>query len=85
MPCAAGLTTCNPGCADLATNPHHCGACRNQCPYYEGICDGGVCACPIDTTVCDFTCRDLATDPYNCGKCANYCAPGQDCVNGHCQ
>jgi hypothetical protein len=45
--CPAGLTWCTDGCADLATDPDHCGTCETACPApfdnTVAACDAGSC------------------------------------------
>src|SRR5205085_12551620 len=40
--CASGLMFCDPGCADLSSDPFNCGVCYHQCAPNE-VCSGGTC------------------------------------------
>jgi hypothetical protein len=39
--CSTGLTVCADGCADLSTDPHHCGTCDHDC--LGGACVSSAC------------------------------------------
>ena len=45
--CAVGRTLCTDDCANLLTNPTHCGACGTSCNS-DQVCVGGTCTavCP---------------------------------------
>ena len=93
--CFGGYLLCGAYCADLVTDPLHCGACGNVCP--TGICQAGVCidvpACDPGLTRCGTDCIDLQVDVYNCGVCGSFCGgipgPGHssigECVQGQCE
>ena len=77
---AAGLTDCAGTCANLQTNPFHCGACGTVCPGADtdaNPCIAGIC---VDQCTahglgnCPGGCRDLASDPAHCGACGHSCA-----------
>lgn len=95
--CDAPLTVCSPTvCANLDSDPQHCGTCGNVCATGEA-CISGLCACPVGTVPCSGTCTSLNTDPKNCGACGNDCGeelcvlnPGNQkyecgCPAGGCQ
>ena len=88
--CEAGEVRCvGQYCADLNTDPYHCGACFHPCKQFEEVCEGGVCVpfqCPDGTTMCSTGgCYDLSTSTIHCGACDNACAEGQICQGGACQ
>jgi hypothetical protein len=84
--CNDGLTFCNnpPYCVNTASDPQHCGKCRQQC--MDGrICQNGTCICSPPLTECGGSrCSNLYTDHDNCGACRRVCPQGQDCCNGVC-
>ena len=55
--CPTGETPCGSDCADLDTDPAHCGACEIACtadgPNMDVSCDGGACEseCPSQSIV----------------------------------
>ncbi|MFC1642131.1 hypothetical protein ACFL5O_05505 [Myxococcota bacterium] len=99
--CQANEKLCNaeadgdagPYCADLATDPAHCGNCANACGP-DATCSAGQCstACQANEKLCNAEagddtgpyCADLATDPAHCGACAQLCQPGAVCSSGQC-
>ena len=80
--CPSGLTRCGNGCANLKTDPQHCGSCNASCP--TGYCSNGGCGCPPGTSYCNGSCFNLKTDPQHCGSCTTVCPSGV-CQNGVCQ
>ena len=62
---------CGGVCTDTDTDPHHCGACTNDCPTDKPSCTGGVCYQPQATQwvthwggdAADNTTAAMATDP----------------------
>jgi hypothetical protein len=91
--CADGTTMCGgtgPGgaigasCADLQTDPSHCGGCRTDCGP-AGACAGGKCSCPSPGTMCGDSCVDTDTSHANCGGCDKACSNTQACVAGKCE
>ncbi len=94
--CATGEARCGGYCATLATDPLHCGRCRNQCAESQ-VCVAGSCVsnvaavrdagpvhCVGGQVQCGGYCARLATDPLHCGQCDNHCASNQTCVAGRC-
>jgi hypothetical protein len=83
--CPAGLTACGASCADLDTDPAHCGACGTSC---DGTpCQAGACipACADGLTDCEGACVDLASDAAHCGACDAPCDAAATCVGATCQ
>lgn len=76
----ANFEFCSHACADLATDPAHCGACGIRCD--SGFCVDGVC-CDTGSVDCGGVCRDLHSDANHCGSCGTACQ-SQPCVNGIC-
>ncbi|MGB8930456.1 MAG: hypothetical protein WCC48_04295 [Anaeromyxobacteraceae bacterium] len=72
---AAGATECAgmwPRCANLASDPAHCGACGTSCVQSTGAtCASGACACP-------------ATAPYSCGTTVESCCEASKCCGDVC-
>ncbi len=86
-PCNPPNVLCTNGpdeCADLNTNPRHCGACDNACVPGATCAPDPVtgiptCTCPAAQPIaCPSGCSDLA-DTLNCGACGNECVPGAVC------
>jgi hypothetical protein len=74
--CSNGFDNCDGlhinGCeVELASDPDHCGECRNRCEFDggEGVCIAGDC----DLGPCDFGFHDLDRDPDN--GCEYRCTP----------
>ena len=65
--CASGTTNCSGTCANLQTDPAHCGSCGAA--FCAGTCQSGVC-CPAGKTNCGGTCVDLTSDDQHCGACS---------------
>jgi hypothetical protein len=81
--CSAGKTDCGAGfCADLQSDPFHCGYCQNPCPQ-NATCEAGKCKCPGTHIICGVTCVDAQTDAYNCAVCGHVCGLGS-CSAGIC-
>ncbi|HEY3448291.1 MAG TPA: hypothetical protein VGK67_18185 [Myxococcales bacterium] len=77
-------TVCSPTvCADLKTDPQHCGTCGSACAVGQS-CVEGVCACPAGSLSCDGVCVSVKSDPKNCGVCGNDCGD-QLCLDGQCK
>ncbi|HZO15738.1 MAG TPA: MXAN_6577-like cysteine-rich protein, partial [Polyangiaceae bacterium] len=81
--CVLGSVECGAECADLASNPRHCGACNAACRVGE-YCEAGLCVCPAPLTVCTDACADLQASPQDCGACGTPCSVGEACTNGSC-
>lgn len=98
--CCREEDTCDGICDVLFDrDPHHCGACGNECADEEACLDGVCSPCPPTAegeprTHCLWDvngpgramsfCLDLGFDPYNCGECFVSCAAGQRCEEGVC-
>ncbi|WP_437677561.1 MXAN_6577-like cysteine-rich protein [Sorangium sp. So ce131] len=81
--CDEGETDCAGVCADLESNPRHCGACGEECAEGQ-ICADGECGCGEGLEDCDGACVSLQSDMANCGACGESCSPSQQCVEGAC-
>jgi hypothetical protein len=84
-PCANAEQNCSGVCADLQSNPNHCGACGNSCGEGE-VCRMGSCtaSCPAGQMDCGGTCVNAQVNPEHCGECGVACDPGQVCNQGSC-
>lgn len=94
--CATGESRCGEYCVVLATDPLHCGRCRNQCG--EGrVCAAGTCVsnvsavrdagpahCTSGQVQCGGYCARLSNDPLHCGRCDIRCPESQTCISGRC-
>jgi stigma-specific protein Stig1 len=82
--CDPGQVCCNNNvCANLASDPSHCGACGASCGSAQ-VCSNGFCCAPGQTGCATVGCVNLASDVNNCGTCFHRCPAGESCVNGHC-
>jgi hypothetical protein len=83
--CRPGQTDCSGICADLTTDPGHCGTCATACVAGE-VCNEGRCAssCTGALQNCSGACVDLQTDGGHCGSCTNVCGPQDECRSGSC-
>jgi hypothetical protein len=89
-------TLCGNECADLQSDPNHCGDCSIACasgPCLNGNClngtptTGGTTSgteCPAGYYMCASGCVDIYNDATNCGYCNHICAPGEACVDAFC-
>ena len=68
--CACGLTSCSPGCSDLANDPDHCNGCTQGCAHNQ-YCGQRQCRCLPTFTLCGASCFQLASNPDHCGACGN--------------
>ena len=98
-PCA-GDATCNGGaceckclsvqgtdiCADLTSDPLHCGQCGTVCSD-DQACIGSACVCRPGLTSCsnNAKCVDLQADGSNCGMCGAKCQNYERCITGSCK
>ncbi|MFT7624088.1 MAG: sulfatase activating formylglycine-generating enzyme, partial [Myxococcota bacterium] len=86
--CAVGFDVCVDACADLTSDPAHCGACGTACPA-DGACVLGACVCPEERPEnCAGQCVTVASDPDHCGACGAQCTPSHadvECRAGHCE
>jgi hypothetical protein len=98
--CGGGSEKCGDSCADVKTDPFHCGSCTNACPAAAtgqvALCVDGQCqvTCKDPLRDCDNNsangCEvDVSKDQQNCGFCGAKCpatAPNAApvCMNG-CQ
>lgn len=84
-PCDGSV--CGASCVDLATDPHHCGSCANDCTtlaHVDGAitCVAGSCnlttGCATGFAHCGTTastgCETNINDPAHCGDCTTACA-----------
>jgi hypothetical protein len=74
-PCPAQLTCCNSQCVELASNPSHCGRCRNACDVDEVCGINGTCQTPV----CSIEAGSCPSGSVCCGS--SCCGPGQLCCN----
>lgn len=85
--CGVHEVSCPDGsCADLSSDPAHCGDCRNDCGP-GATCTSGQCGCSgAGEILCDEGggCADLSSDVHNCGRCGNDCGPAGTCTAGGC-
>ncbi|MBI5500800.1 MAG: hypothetical protein HY907_11200 [Deltaproteobacteria bacterium] len=83
--CRPGEELCSGVCADLTTDPAHCGTCSTTCAPGE-VCNEAHCAssCTGGLENCSGACVDLQTDEAHCGSCADPCALHEECRSGHC-
>lgn len=94
--CPAGTTSCDGTCADLLTDPDHCGTCSNDCgdpTYAEASCVAGECALTCDAGTLPCVDGDCTPCPANAAvveceasRCvAKTCEPGFELCGGECQ
>lgn len=95
--CPSGRVICAAGCADLQTDPMHCGACGRACSLPNGVnqcafgtclldrCNDGFGDCSPIAPGCE---TDLRTSATHCGRCGNACPAVVDgaptCAAGTC-
>jgi hypothetical protein len=85
--CAAGQTFCGSECADLSNDPHHCGACDQDCTALANAlptiaCIAGSCdtahGCPPGLAHClsdpATGCDTPIDDAAHCGSCTTLCS-----------
>ncbi|MCA9707975.1 MAG: hypothetical protein KDK70_19135 [Myxococcales bacterium] len=84
--CPDGGVDCGSACAELQSDPGHCGACGVVCAVDE-VCDAGECrsSCSDGRDACTRACVDLDLDPQHCGECATPCGVDEQCVDGACE
>ncbi len=88
---AEAATECGGRCADLASNPSHCGACGERCAV-GASCVLGQCTCDdAAAVVCadaldpaQLVCARTDVDPLYCGDCDTRCGRHAPCVSGRC-
>jgi hypothetical protein len=68
--CPAGESCCDDGCANLESNPNHCGACGNACGA-DQVCQGGVCGVACGSDFCPATSEICVNDV--CQACTVTC------------
>ena len=93
--CGAGQTCCERTCADLMSNPAHCGMCGDACtagPNATAICVMGACRLVCSDGFADCDARaddgcevDTRASDLHCGGCGRACAPGTRCEMGTCR
>ncbi len=82
--CPPDRAMCGSWCANLNSDPDHCGTCDSPCPD-DTVCMQGTCAPDCgDLTACDGGCFNTAVDPTHCGSCGNLCPAGEVCAQGTC-
>ncbi len=83
--CRSNETMCSDDCADLSSDPSHCGGCGNACASGE-VCASGSCqvSCPGSQTECSGACVDVQTSLDHCGACGTACGAGEVCSEGSC-
>jgi hypothetical protein len=83
--CRPGESLCSGVCADLTTDPAHCGTCATACAPGE-VCNEARCAssCSGVLTNCSGACVDVSVDPAHCGSCTNACSTHEECRSGSC-
>ena len=82
--CPEGLTCCDDGCVNLASDLKNCGKCGyDKCGDCE-ICSGGNCVstCGSGETCCNGQCVSATSINANCGGVC--CEEGQICCDGSC-
>jgi hypothetical protein len=94
--CVAGFDDCDGrGCASLANNPLHCGACSHRCDASAALCAGGRCTslrCGSGKADCDGNasngCEADLNAASSCGECSLSCGPyphaKAGCDKGQC-
>ncbi len=96
--CGPSQTCCTRTCADLMSNPMHCGACGAACPAAAralATCVSGACSlrCEAGFADCNMSAADgcevnTRTAANNCGGCGTVCPSrpnaGPACVAGAC-
>lgn len=72
---SAADSICSGTCADLATDPDHCGTCGDALETATGAtCDGGTISCPSsEESVCGHGCYFTQGDVHHCGDCQTDC------------
>ncbi|MBM4321660.1 MAG: hypothetical protein FJ125_17395, partial [Deltaproteobacteria bacterium] len=83
------LTRCGSWCAELSSDPAHCGGCERPCTGGQ-VCALGRCAnqCSGGLSQCGNACVDLQISPQHCGACDKACAPPAaigSCQGGACR
>ncbi len=89
--CGAGETCCAGECANLESDPKHCGTCGNACPAgpEQGCCNGecaelcyevGFGCCPTGKSCCGSVC----CPDGDCCDGAECCEAGQTCCDSSC-
>ncbi len=71
------LTDCDGVCADLASDPAHCGGCAIVCDF-GAACVGGICS------ACTPSCEGRTCGDDGCGGSCGSCGDGQSCNGGVC-
>ncbi len=74
---------CGDVCADLQSDPAHCGDCGTACADGQ-YCLAGACADSCPLTDCSGACVDTSLDASHCGDCGTSCASDEQCVAGSC-
>ena len=76
---------CGGECADLTSDPNHCGDCDEVCAA-DSPCYEGECLCPGMTRGlnCGGSCTETWSNPLHCGECDNSCGVGGSCERDTC-
>lgn len=82
--CPMGFSDCQGLCADLQSDPGHCGTCSQACTAPGSRCVSGACACSSGRAWCSGSCIDTQTDWRNCGACGAVCTTQASCVRSAC-
>jgi hypothetical protein len=83
--CPVGQTVCGTTCANLSSDPNHCGSCTGVCSAGTACQAGGCQAqCGAGQALCGGVCKTIVSDPMNCGACGTTCGTGEFCVAGAC-
>jgi hypothetical protein len=81
-PCPGGETCCTDLCADLLTDPDHCGGCSSRCPSSAYTCCMGQGCCPPESPGC---CGDYCCNAQDICCPGDYCCvPGGNCCGSFC-
>jgi hypothetical protein len=75
--CGIGQSACGDACADLRSDPKHCGDCGTGCPS-DQFCQMGMCVdiCTAPLKLCHGGCVDEQIDENHCGGCDTVCVSG---------
>lgn len=84
--CAPDHTRCDDACADLTSDPRHCGDCSTNCG--EAMCADSACECAAGEVYCPRPfggeCADFSNDARHCGGCGLRCMAHAVCSSTLC-